>query len=308
MKISGKAAALVLLVALSASGAPPRRAVGRPSAPKPLPKAFASWVIDLNTSGGFAPAIRTSVTVRSTGRATLFDDRGNQTCEAPLESDELAQLNELVARSNPDAWAPSYVLPSNPTGCCDQIHTLVRLTGTTTNGEPFARETTWFDDHGPLPGDLAALHERVDGIRGRLERECAKKPLADWSIDVSEEGGVAYRFHRVTVDSSSDVAVQPNPRSSSCHYAIDGSETQQLAELVKNANPAAWAASYARADNPAGCCDQIHTTVRLTRGNAIYVTQWFSDHPELPADLVAIHAKAFAALFARFGPQCGPGF
>jgi hypothetical protein len=78
-----------------------------------------------------------------------------------------------------------------------------------------------------------------------------------------------------------------------------------------------------RAENPLGCCDQIHTTVQLSRKEvdasghsrqAAYATDWYSDHTPLPADLGALFDRLFTngleptALFPRFGLQCGPLF
>jgi hypothetical protein len=208
------------------------------------------------------------------------------------------------------------------------IGTTVKLTRAEPGGKSTSYQSFWFDDHPTLPADLLALYDRVfgqgDSIRRRVEPLCRNaQPLAGWSIEISEEGGAGYRLHRVTADSSSLVSVQPNPRSGSCEYSIGGTETQQLGELAANANAAAWAASYIRAENPTGCCDQIHTTVRLTRnepgpdGQTVkrtYTTDWFSDHPGLPGDLTGIYDRVFGnaldptALFQRFGPLCGSLF
>jgi hypothetical protein len=131
------------------------------------------------------------------------------------------------------------------------------------------------------------------------------------NVGLTNDGGAAYRHHRIEVDSFGNVAVQPNLRDPACRYTIDGSDTQSLGALVRNANAAAWAPSYVRPENPDGCCDQIHTTVRLTRNEAghaaTYVTHWYSDHPTLPADL-EILGERLTPLFQRFGPACGPIF
>ena len=65
----------MLLLALSTLGAPPRRAVLRPLPPSTVPQVFTSWTIEVKTAGGFAPSIRTSIVIRSSGAVTLLDYR-----------------------------------------------------------------------------------------------------------------------------------------------------------------------------------------------------------------------------------------
>jgi hypothetical protein len=289
---------------------------------------FNFWTIEVKTTGGFAPSIRTSIVLRSSGDVTLLDYRDQPTCQRTIGADELSQLGSVVAQANPGSWSSSYALASNPTGCCDMIGTTVKLTWEEPGGHSSTYETFWFDDHPPLPADLVALYDRVygraDSTRGRLEPQCKNnQPLGGWSIEISEEGGAAYRYHRVAADSSSKVSVQPNPRSSGCQYSLEGNETRQLGDLARAANAASWAATYTRADNPNGCCDQIHTRVRLVRDETspggqtaqkTYTTDWYSDHPALPSDLTGLYDRVFGnaldptAIFQRFGPQCGPVF
>ncbi|HJQ35747.1 MAG TPA: hypothetical protein VKB93_01280 [Thermoanaerobaculia bacterium] len=284
-----------------------------------MPKQLTSWTIEVLTGGGIAPSMRTSIALRSSGAATLLDYRGDALCSGSATAGELAALAARVAEARPDQWAASYARAENPNGCCDQIGTRVKLTRvfgdvTVTN------ETFWFDDHPPLPADLTALHAAAFGEgspRARLEPACRnEQALKRWTIEITEEGGVAYRYHRVALDSGRNVYIQPNVRTNACRFTLDESEAEELSALVRSADAAGWAASYARADNPNGCCDQILTKVRLIRGelgpngvaDVTYTTQWFSDHPPLPSDLEELHARLVRDVFQRFGAQCGPLF
>jgi hypothetical protein len=304
------------LVTLSAQAATKRRAVAQPSAPKRV----TSWTIEVTTSGGFAPAVRTSIALQSTGNATLLDFLGRPLCNNTITESELATLATSVAQAHPESWAPSYVDASNPTGCCDQIRTNMKLTRAFSDRTTTSNESFWFDVHPELPADLSALYEVAFGAastRSRIEPAClSDAALKAWSLDITEDGGAGYRYHRVSLDSSGNVFVQPNYRSGACRYAIDGSEAHQLSDAVLNANAAAWSSSYARPENPNGCCDQIHTVVRLSRNErgpdgaplpVTYTTEWYSDHPLLPPDLEHLHGDAFS-LFTRFAAQCGPLF
>jgi hypothetical protein len=269
------------------------------------------------------------VVLDSAGQVTLLDYLGHPLCSGTIGREELDLLTALVAQAKPSGWSASYVLPGNPTGCCDQIRTDVRLTGTL-EGKPASYQSYWFDDHPPLPSDLSTLSARLyapdsTSVRSRYEAQCQSQPThtATWSLTMTQEGGFAYRYQRITVDSTGKVSVVPNPRTAACTYTLSAAETQQLAALVIGAHASSWAASYVRPENPNGCCDQIHTAVQLIRTEndmdggtrqAAYSTDWYSDHNPLPSDLSALFDRLFtngldpAALFPRFAPQCGPQF
>ena len=310
----------LVLVTVSSQAAAKRRAVAQPSPPKRL----TSWTTEVTTSGGFAPAVRTSIALQSTGSATLLDFLGRPLCASSITDSELASLATSVAQARPESWASSYVPASNPTGCCDQIRTNVKLTRAFSDHTTTTSESFWFDVHPELPADLNALYETAFGAvstRSRIEPAClSDAALKTWSLDITEDGGAGYRYHRVSLDSSGNVFVQPNYRSGACRYAIAASETHELSDAVLTANAAAWSSSYARPENPNGCCDQIHTVVRLSRNErgpdgepipVTYTTEWYSDHPTLPADLEPLRERLLgnnSSLFARFGAQCGPLF
>lgn len=311
----------LLFLTVSSLAAPRRRTVVMP--PPSLPNVAGTWLLEVTTSGGIAPSMRKSIVLRSSGGAYVLNHLGQPICNARMTASELQRIGDLVAATHPEKWAGSYVLPSNPEGCCDQIRTTLKLTRADQAGRPIAYETFWFDDHLALPIDLASLHDFAYGAAGPRARFEASCEDGEWSVEITEEGGFAYRFQRIVADSSGVVVIQPNAKPATCRFGLDEDEVQRLGDLVRRTDAGAWSASYARAENPSGCCDMIHTAVRLTRTElgpnnapqqATYTTHWYSDHPVLPADLAEVHARFFGntldptALFQRFGPRCGPTF
>ena len=93
-------------------------------------------------------------------------------CRLRLTNDDLKTLGELVEKAKPREWKPSYVTPTNPTGCCDMIGTTLTITR---RGSKWT--STWFDDHLPLPPDLDAIVSTLwapnpTTIRGRYKAQC----------------------------------------------------------------------------------------------------------------------------------------
>src|SRR5882672_10148876 len=80
---------LLVLAVSSFAGGPPRRAVARPASP--APKTITSWTVEVRTSGGFAPNIRTGIVVRSSGEVTLLDYRDQPTCRKSIGDEELSR-------------------------------------------------------------------------------------------------------------------------------------------------------------------------------------------------------------------------
>lgn len=310
--------AALAVIAIPVIGQGHRRSVAPPAVV--LDRNIVSWTLDIRTSGGFAPSLRSGVIIRNTGDVTRLNYLGQSVCTGTTTSDELDRLNAALDSAHPETWASTYARPSNPTGCCDQIRTTVKLTRTSQAGQSLTYETYWFDDHDPLPADLETLAQLGLGLSAA---QCTASTLSgDWSVSIIEEGGFAYRFQRLDASSKGTVSVQPNYRSAACKHQLPESETQQLSDLVLRADAAAWASSYVDPANPTGCCDQIHTTITLertekTNGQSVkktYSTQWFSSHQPLPLDLADIYTRFFgtgndpAALFQRFASQCGPLF
>ena len=306
-----KRIALILAIAVSAyAGGGHRRSVSVPLVP--LPGTIQSWSLEVMTSGGIAPAIRTGIVIRSSGMATSLDSNGQAKCSGSLTTAEAAQLATLIVTSHPEAWAGSYVNPSNPSGCCDQIRTALTLT---INGN-ITYKTYWFDDHPPLPSDLSAIYDfafRPAGLRTRIESGCASATA--WTLDVIQEGGFGGNYQRVIIDQSGHLTVQPTAVAFDCHDTLSDADLLKLNNAVQRADAKSWLSSYVRPENPTGCCDQFHIKVVLTRTElgpnntlkeATYTTEWYSDHLPLPADLEEIRAIVFGGdgIYQRFGPLC----
>jgi len=301
---------LILSIASSAYAVGHRRSVVPPVAS--LPAVINSWTLDVTTSGGLAPALRTGIVIRSTGTATSLDREGQAKCTGSLTQAELTQLAAFIATSHPESWAGSYVNPSNPNGCCDQIRTAVTLT---VNADT-TYKTFWFDDHLPLPADLSAIYDfafKPAGVRTRIETGCGNATA--WTLDMTEEGGFGGNVHHIVIDHSGNLTVQPNARAVECHYTLSDAELLALNDAIESADGKVWAASYVRPENPTGCCDQYHTKVRLTRSElasngtlkqVTYTTEWYSDHLPLPSDLAGIDKDVFGleGVFQRYAPRC----
>ena len=106
-----------------------------------------AWRIEITTTGGFTGRGAGGLVITADGNLTPRPD-----CGARLTADDLKAIGELVRKAKPREWKPSYVTPMNPHGCCDMIKTTLTLTR---GGSRWT--STWFDDHLPLPADLAAV-------------------------------------------------------------------------------------------------------------------------------------------------------
>jgi hypothetical protein len=126
-----------------------------------------AWKIEVTTTGGFAGQGSGSLTAAADGFITIRPG-----CRLRLAADDLKAIGELVDKAKPREWKPSYVVPTNPNGCCDMIGTTLTITR---RGSKWT--STWFDDHLPLPADLEAIVDAVwkpvpTTIRGRYKAQC----------------------------------------------------------------------------------------------------------------------------------------
>ncbi|GEM_PF-4620537 len=275
-----RAIALFLVAAMPAAGAV-RRAVTQPSPPKRM-----NWAITLTFSD-------LTAAISSSGSVTV--KRGGLTCAASLAEAQRVELEQLVKRAEPARW------PATREGAVLKL---------TRDAESF--EASVIDS--ALPSDLSALYAGAASVRDANFNVCTTGAANGWAIEAYEEGGFIYRYHRVTADASGNVTVQPSSRGTVCTHLLDPVETAQFAELALAAQPLAWLPTYVRKENPSGCCDQIHTGLRLIRfsgvTSAMFATDWFSDHDPLPPDLTALYERLFGplgtSLFERYGAACGP--
>jgi len=102
------------------------------------------WQLVVATEGGFLGRGVGGVEVRSSGELWVSPFVGPR-CEYKLSGDELERLAAAVRAARPRAWKARYVRADNPTGCCDQVRTLVFLNVKKAQRED-QRGTGWFDD------------------------------------------------------------------------------------------------------------------------------------------------------------------
>ena len=128
---------VLLLAAASSLGACSHAAQERSAPSSQNKEAQAVWTATLETSGGFAGTGTGSVTVASTGNATVTEPvRPGGTgrppdpdkCRYTVPPDILKRLAEAVSKARLSTWAGSYVRAENPRGCCDQfrVHPVAR--------------------------------------------------------------------------------------------------------------------------------------------------------------------------------------
>ncbi len=123
----------------------------------------APWRLAIETSGG--------ITGRGTGSWSVTSDgdiaarsMGGTDCTYRATEDELRRLDEVMASAKPERWAASYV-PEEP--CCDRIEYVMTVdTGRT------KRTVTWIDDPRPMPADLRAVIDALNGIRAEYVARC----------------------------------------------------------------------------------------------------------------------------------------
>jgi hypothetical protein len=125
-----------------------------------------------------------------------------------------------------------------------------------------------------------------------------------WRIEISTSGGVTGRgVGGMSV--SADGALAPR---SGCALRLTESDLRAISELVDKAKPEEWKPSYVTPANPHGCCDQVKTTLTLTRGEKRWTSTWYNDHLPMPADLEAIADALFSnpkSVRSRYKAQCG---
>jgi hypothetical protein len=126
-----------------------------------------------------------------------------------------------------------------------------------------------------------------------------------WRIDITTSGGfTGHGAGGLTVAADGKIRLQMG-----CELRLAPDDLKAVAALVGKAKPQDWKRSYARAENPSGCCDMIRTTVTMTRGGSQWTTTWFSDRGPLPADLDALVNAVWsspAGIHTRYKAQCKP--
>jgi hypothetical protein len=111
------------------------------------------------------------------------------------------------------------------------------------------------------------------------------KPMEPWSIEVNSSGGLAGRgAGSYAIDSSGQVSVTTMTRKS-CTFRATEEEMRRFTELLTNARPETWAASYIPEDP---CCDRFEYELTLDEAGTKRTVKWIDDPKPMPKDLAAL--------------------
>lgn len=111
-----------------------------------------------------------SLALDANGRVEVTSTRSNMRCSAGVDPATAQKIEAAIARSNPEMWHESYVLESNPYGCCDQAATEVRVERTDPGGRRTIARTRWFiDSKYRVPAEVTALFDAVWGMKKTCE-------------------------------------------------------------------------------------------------------------------------------------------
>ena len=133
------------------------------------PPTTARWTARAVVSGGIVSQSR-QVSVDANGHVEVTNTRGNMRCSADVDPAAAQKIEAAIARSNPEKWQESYVLESNPHGCCDQASTELAVDRTDPRRRRTSSHTRWFtDSKHRVPEEVAALFDVVWEMRKACE-------------------------------------------------------------------------------------------------------------------------------------------
>lgn len=135
-------------------------------------------------------------------------------------------------------------------------------------------------------------------------------PRPRWQVEVTTHGGLSGRGAGAVQVRSSGEAELVTTGGQRCRVRLERQELRRLEEAVRRAAPSRWHPRYYLPDNPTGCCDQVATTMALSRlesggrGERHAVTGWYDEsRSRAPRDALALHDAALEILLGR--PACG---
>jgi hypothetical protein len=133
----------------------------RSGAAEVMPEPGGRWLVRLTTSGGIGGSYL-ELTVGANGDLSARASTGSVHCTAHVSDAVTQRLDAALTKSRPDRWAPAYIQPSNPNGCCDQFRDLVHVEWTDAKGQRTTRETYWFSDSARLvPPEITSLSNEI---------------------------------------------------------------------------------------------------------------------------------------------------
>lgn len=152
------------------------------------------------------------------------------------------------------------------------------------------------------------LSYRAFFLASLLLASCAasrNEPAGPWRVEVATEGGLTGRGVGAFAIASDGAIEVRTMQETVCRYTASEDELRRFRELVAQARPDAWAASYVPEER---CCDRIQYTLTLESGRKT-TTQWIDQPLPMPADLAAL-AEAMVggpqSLRVTHGARCQP--
>lgn len=141
-----------------------------------LPEEDNGWVIVLTTSAGSTGEGVGKIVISSEGKvtATALATGLQRPCDAELTKEELKDVERFALSAAPEQWAESYIDPKHSHGASDDLSTEFRLYRRKANVSE-SHVTRWYESAAHMtPEDLAALHEAVMRVKGRVISNCRK--------------------------------------------------------------------------------------------------------------------------------------
>lgn len=130
------------------------------------------------------------------------------------------------------------------------------------------------------------------------------RPVEPWSVGVTSSGGLAGRgAGSFAIDSEGKVSVT-SMMGKSCTFQATEEERRRFTELLTNARPDTWAASYVPKDP---CCDRFEYELTLDEGGVKRTVKWIDDPMPMPKDLAALTSAVVGeppSLRLTYGNQC----
>jgi hypothetical protein len=130
------------------------------------------------------------------------------------------------------------------------------------------------------------------------------RPIEPWSIAVTSSGGLAGKgAGSYAIDSTGKISVT-TMLGRSCTFQATDAEMSRFRELLTNARPESWQASYIPKDP---CCDRFEYELTLDEAGTKRTVKWIDDPEPMPNDLKALtNAMVGPAPSLRdsYGAQC----
>jgi hypothetical protein len=130
------------------------------------------------------------------------------------------------------------------------------------------------------------------------------KPVEPWSVAVTSSGGLIGRgAGSYAIDSDGKVSVT-SMMGKSCTFQATEEEMRRFTELLTNARPDTWDASYVPKDP---CCDRFEYELTLDEGGVKHTVKWIDDPLPMPKDLAALTSAMVGqppSLRVTYGEKC----